>query len=206
MLGAFVFVLAASAGIVVAGPIPYPNAGTPNPVTYTFTASATGDVTGYFAGSGAAYDEQVGLLDNGVLTPAGYGLDDHSSVVGQTFDFGHVTAGDTLVFVDHVFDTAGYVYSDPSLNVPYDDNGVDGHNHVYSTPALAGLVYSGSPAGTYVAFEDLKFPYSDFNYFDDTFIFTDVATHTSVPDSASTLALLGIGIAGICLLRRRVLA
>jgi len=199
--------LASSAGVALAGPIPYPSSGTPNSTTYTFTAAATGDVIAYFAGSGASYDEQVGMLDNGVLTAAGFGLDDHSSVVGQSFDFGPVTAGDTLVFVDHVFNTAGYVYSDPSLNVPYDIDGSDGHNHVYSTSATLGQVYAGSPAGTYVAFEDLKFPDSDFNYFDDTFIFTDVSTVTNtVPDGVPTLALLGLGVAGICLLRRRVLA
>jgi hypothetical protein len=195
------------ATIAQAGPIPYPDVGSPNPVSYVFTAAATGDVVAYFAGSGAAYDEQVGLLDNGVLTAAGFGLDDHSSTVGQVFDFGPVTAGDSLVFVDQINNgsSIGYVYSDPSLNVPYDINGSDGHNHVYSTSAAAGQVYSGSPAGTYVAFEDLPFPDSDFNYFDDTFIFTDVATVThTVPDGVSTLALLGASFAAILALRRRV--
>jgi len=203
--------MAGTAGIARAGgPIPYPSVGTPNPVTYTFTASATGDVIGYFAGSGAAYDEQVGMLDNGVLTAAGFGLDDHSSSLGQAFDFGTVTAGDTLVFVDQIeaggdgTPVTGYVYSDPADNVSYDYSGVTNHNHIYSTSASAGEVYGGSPAGTYVAFEDLRFPYSDYNYFDDTFVFTDVSTvEGRVPDGASTLALLGASIAALLVLRRR---
>ena len=43
-LSAFALSLAAlGASHAVAGTIPYPNFGTPNPVTYTFTATATGD-------------------------------------------------------------------------------------------------------------------------------------------------------------------
>src|SRR6185312_12756929 len=45
-----------------AGVIPYPDAHTPNPITYTFTAAATGDVTAYFAGTAAQYSEQLGML------------------------------------------------------------------------------------------------------------------------------------------------
>jgi hypothetical protein len=198
------FAFTAIAGISLAGPIPYPNSGTVNATTYSFTASATGDVVAYFGGSGASFDEQVGLLDNGVLTAAGFGLDDHSTAVGAAFDFGPVTAGDSLVFVDRINGT-GFVYSDPSLNGPYDAPGTLNDNHIYSTAAVAGQVFSGSPAGTYVGFEDLSFPNSDFNYFDDTFVFTNVSTTTSgVPDGASTLALLGASIAAIFALRRRV--
>jgi hypothetical protein len=181
--------------------IPYPNAGTPNPVTYSFTAAATGDVIGYFGGSGAGYTEEVGLLDNGVLTPAGLGLNDHTSAVGQMFDFGSVTAGDTLIFEDYVFDNAAAVYSVPSMNVAYDslDGGgsVANHNHVYSVAASANEVYAGSPAGTYVAFEDLAFPNSDYNYFDDTFVFTNVATQRSVPDDSPTILLVALALVAL---------
>ncbi len=181
--------------------IPYPNSGTPNPVTYVFTAAATGDVVGYFGGSGAGYTEEVGLLDNGVLTPSGLGLNDHSSAVGDSFDFGHVTAGDTLVFEDYIFDNSAAVYSDPSMNIAYDsiDGGgsVPNHNHVYSVAASANEVYAGSPAGTYVAFEDLPFPNSDYNYFDDTFVFTDVATQRSVPEDSPTVLLVALALVAL---------
>jgi hypothetical protein len=203
-VSATVIGLAGAAGIAHAGAIPYPDSGTPNPVFYSFTATSTGEVDAYFAGSGASYDEQVGLFINGVLSSAGWGLDDHSSTVGQVFDMGDVTAGDTLVFADMVANTDGTVYSDPSLNVPYDAVGTINNNHVYSTSATAGQVSSLIPAGTYVAFEDLPFPGSDFNYFDDTFVFTNVSTTTNgVPDASATLSLLGLGVGALAAARRK---
>ena len=181
--------------------VPYPDVGTPNPTTYAFTAAATGDIVGYFAGSTASFNEEVGLIADGVPT-GGFGLDDHSSSIGQSFDFGPVTAGETLVFEDYVFNESEGVYSDPSMNIAYDSidggGGVANHNHIYSVAVTAGEVYSGSPAGTYVAFEDLPFPGSDYNYFDDTFIFTNVATVThGLPDVSSTFVLAALAIAAV---------
>lgn len=207
VFGAVAFSLVAGTSKLSAQ-IPYPNIGTPNPVTYTFTAAATGDITAYFAGSGASYDEQLGMLDNGVLTASGFGLDDHSSTIGESFNLGSVTAGDVLTFVvDVTSPNLGDIYSNPALNTSYDLNGSKGHNHIYSQPYTAGEIpaFGAIPTGTYVAFEDLQFPDSNFNYFDETYVFTDVATTTSTaPDATSSLALLGMGFAGLTMLRRRL--
>jgi hypothetical protein len=181
--------------------IPYPNSGMYNPVTYTFTATTTGDIVAYFAGSGASFDNQLGLLVNGVQQ-GGFGLDDHTSNVGDSFDFGSVTAGSTLVFILNNLTLGKMAYSDPSLNVAYDDPGETiGHNHIYSTAYTAtSPIFAGVPPGVYVAFEDLPFPNSDFNYNDETFVFTNVSM--TVPEP-STFALLGLGAGGLAAIVRR---
>src|SRR5665213_400200 len=205
--------------------IPYGNAGTPNPTVYTFTATASGDITAYFGGSSAGYDTEIGMLVNGVPTGI-IGLDDHSSTGGQSLNLGFASAGSTLVF-ELINNSLGLTaYSDASLSLHYDVAGetANGHNHVYSTMYTRAGDIGGSlpiplsaniPVGTYVAFEDLPFNgfgasvvnNSDFDYNDETFIFTDVSTTTStVPDSGSSLTLLGIGFTGIGLLRRRLCA
>ena len=207
--------------------IPYSNIGTPNPVIYNFTATASGNITAYFAGDNAGYDTDIGLLVNGVSTGI-TGLDDHSTAVGTSLNLGFAAAGSTLTFVLINNSIGMDAYSNPSLNVnTYDVPGetANGHNHVYSTAYTGtvpvpipggGTIPTGViPAGTYVAFEDAQFNggtpgqvinglmNSDFDYNDETFIFTDVTTRTGVPDSASSLTLLSIGFAGLSLLRRR---
>jgi hypothetical protein len=169
--------------------ITYSQIGSENSEAYSFTASSTGDLTAYFAGSNAAFENQIGLLVNGVSTGL-VGLNNHTSSIGQSFSLGHVKAGDVLTFVDYVTNYATW-YSNPLLN-----NG-DG-NHIYSTTAAAGSAFVGSPAGTYVGFEDLIFPNSDFNYFDHAFIFT-VA---SVPEP-STWAMMTFGFLGVGFLAYR---
>ncbi len=189
--------------LVQADAIPYPNSGTPNPVTYTFTAVSTGNITAYFVGgSGADYENQLGLLINGVPSAAGFGLDNHASLIGASFVLGNVTAGDNLTFVLHNLTLQDYAYSDPARNTSYDTNGSVGHNHVYSTPYTAtSPKFAGVPVGTYVAFEDLRFPSSDFNYNDESFVFTNVATST-VPEPI-TMLLLGSGLIGLWGVRRK---
>ena len=183
--------------------IPYPSAGSYNATTYSFTASATGNVIAYIVGGfTAAYQNQIGLLDNGVLTSAGYGLDNHTSTLGTSFDLGTVTKGDTLTFVLNNLTLGAKAYSNPALNVGYDlSTDTIGHNHIYSTAYTAtSPLLDSAPTGTYVAFEDLRFPASDFNYNDESFIFTDVST--AVPEPATwAFMLIGVGAVGYALRR-----
>jgi hypothetical protein len=187
--------------------IPYPDTGSYNPVTYTFTAAADGDLVAFIVGGfTASYENQLGVLVNGVAQ-GGFGLDNHSSSSGDSFDFGAVHAGDSLVFVLNNLTLGALAYSDPSLNAAYDDPSyTGGHNHIYSTPYTATPPIGAVPPGTYVAFEDLQFPNSDFNYNDESFVFTNVGatTHGGVPEPAAwALMLLGFGGVG-AVLRRRV--
>jgi hypothetical protein len=184
--------------------IPY--AGGYNATTYSFTAASTGDLVAYFAGSTATFDNQLGALDNGVQI-GGYALDDKSSTVGQSYDFGHVNAGDHLVFVLHDLTLGKDAYSDPSMNLSYDDGPAsgttNGHNHIYSTAYTATSPKLGSiPAGTFVSFEDLPLPDSDYNYNDENFVFVDVAARVGVPEPATWLMLI-LGVAMIGLAARR---
>lgn len=186
---AAILALAANAQAV---PTPYSPPGTPNGVTYTFTAASTGTLIAYFAGSTAAYTNEITMLVNGIATGI-QGLNNHTSAYGAQLNFGSVTLGDTLVFelVNLSPGGIGPWYSKQSMNS-------DGVNHVYSA-AYGGDI--SVPAGTFVAFEDLPRG-GDFNYRDESFVFTNVATATNIPEPAS-LALLGLGIAGIAIGRRK---
>ena len=87
----------------------------------TLLAGATGEIIAYFAGGGAAFDLQLGLLVNGVDTGV-FGLDNKTSMIGQSLPLGHANAGAALTFV--LNNTDGDIikkaYSDPTMNVSYD--------------------------------------------------------------------------------------
>ncbi|QAU42677.1 pyruvate-binding protein [Bradyrhizobium guangdongense] len=179
----------ATAGLILALATPaeadviYPNPGTENPTTYTFTSTSNGVLSAYFYGSGASFTESLGLLVNG--QDRGTALENQSSAYGQSYDFGKVTIGDTLVFYIDVKTTGYTYYSDIKMNS-------DGVNHVYST------AFNGDgtiPKGTYVGFEDLSLHqtgWTDNNYTDEQFVFTI----TAVPEP-STWAMMILGFAGI---------
>ena len=192
--------------------IPYPGSGSYNPVTYTFTATGSGDVVAYIVGGfSAGYENRIGLLVNGVDTGT-YGLVNHSSSVGDSLNFGAVNAGDTLTFVLDNLSLGQKAYSDASLNGGYDLLGwTGGHNHVYSTGYTAtSPLFAGVPTGTYVAFEDLQFGGSDYNYDDESFVFTNatlIPGGPGVPEPAAwALMLLGFGAIGLMARRGRALA
>jgi hypothetical protein len=186
--------LSASAFSAIAAPAPYANIGTENTIEYSFTAIETGDITAYFVSKGGAeFVDTLSISINGVDTGIS-GLTNQTSVYGQSLNFGHANAGDSVVFSIRVADLGKTFYSDKSLNI-------DGINHVYST------AYSGDefiPAGLYVAFEDLKGPYfpQDFNYRDLQIVVSNV--HAPVVPVPAAAWLFGSALAGLAgVVRRR---
>ena len=213
------FALLASAPMLRADNLPYGNPGTVAPTT-ALTATATGEITGYFYGSAAGGSDYVRLLDVTSGYTSRFLLDNHTTAPGASVNFGAVTAGDSLVFElvnSDVETTDGY--KNFSTLGPIDPNArvnqyimaseaaysFDGINHAYVT-AFSGDPALDIPSGTYLGMEDLPAYVSDLDYNDTQFVFTDVSA-TSVTPEPSSLALLGTGVLGMAgaLRRRRAL-
>ncbi|HEY6376284.1 MAG TPA: PEP-CTERM sorting domain-containing protein [Edaphobacter sp.] len=192
--------LAAGSLFAAADTIPYGNAGTIASQS-TLTAASTGSITGYFVSQSAGDDDSIRMIDVNTGWVSDYFFANHSTAVGATADFGHVNAGDTLVFELYNYSTGQLFASDGS-------HSVDGVNHAYTTDFAGGILNGTSfGAGTFVGMEDLPNGSSDFDYNDDAFIFTNVASvgdPSPVPEPSSLL-LLGTGALGAAGALRRKL-
>ena len=172
-----------------AGDIPYPNVGTQNPTTYTFTA--TGDtVTFSWVGSVADDTDVVGLFQNGTQV-GGWVFSNQpnpgAQPQGATTTF-NVTTGEQYQLAMWNQTTGDIFYSSPLSANP------DSANHVYAVQAAADAVYTGSPSGIYVGFEDLTAAQgTDWDYNDSQIIVTGGLSVTPGPTP-------GAGLAGLALL------
>lgn len=173
----------------------YPSPGSFNLADYSFTAVADGDVIAYFGGHTAGYTNWLRLEVNGVDTGL-EGLNNQTSSLGQSFNFGAVSAGDMLVFKIRVANTGEYFYSKQNLNP-------DDLTHIYSASYAGGDW--GIPAGVYVGFEDL-YGGGDRDYDDLRFVFTNVGGgEVAVPEPATWAMLItGFGLIGAVARRRRM--
>jgi hypothetical protein len=192
--------------------IPYPNSGTVAP-TNVFTATASGEVDGYFVGKGSAGAlDYLQMIDVTTNTSSGLLFDNQTSTPGQEASFGNVTAGDLLEF--QIFDASEVASGYPNGLVFSSNpaNDYDGVNHAYAaTWVLGNPIDPSIPSGVYIGMEDLpaapftSSPYgsSDLNYQDDQAVFTDV-TVTPTPEPGN-LYLLGIGLLSLAGVARRKL-
>lgn len=192
---AMAIALSAYAMSASAAPVPYADAGTENPIEYSFTAAQTGDIVAYFVGKGGAgYINTLSISINGVETGTS-GLNNQTSAYGDSINFGHANAGDTIVFSLYVSDLNRTWSSTKS-------NNIDGVNHVYSSSFAGDQVI---PAGLYVAFEDLKGHDADFNYLDEQFVVANVTNGRDTPEVPVPAAawLMGSGLLGLAGVARR---
>lgn len=180
---------------VFADTLSYANVGTQAQAA-TFHATQTGTITAYFIGARAEYSSVIGMAVNGA--PVGiWGLNNHSSAVGQALVLGNVHAGDVIDFNLFVTNTNQTWSSDAALNL-------DHFNHVYATSYVGDQFV---PAGTFVGFEDLLGG-GDRDYDDIEFVFTNTAAAfqapapPSVPEPA-TMSLFGLGLASLTVLRKK---
>ena len=190
--------------------ISYPNVGQLAPAN-TLTASATGTIMGYFAGSDAGDNDTIELWDTTQNTFSGFLLPNHSSTVGAPTTFLSVNAGDNLVFILSN-DSTGQLEDSVNNNGTPSTFSTDGYNHAFTTLYTGGI--SGLPVGltgTFVGMEDLAvtglnpLTGSDLDYNDDTFVFTDIASTAPTPEP-STFALFGTGLLGAAGALRRKFA
>lgn len=177
-----------------AGTIPYPNTGSINSDTYTFSAGSTGTLTAYFYASTAADTEYLNIYDVSSGASITNIFNNHTTATGTTATLA-VNAGDTLVFTVNDTTSGHTISSVSSANA-------DSAEHIYSTAFAGGNINvatnsgQGSafiPAGTYIGFEDTLMGSSDKNYADEQFVFTNVATEVPEP---TTLLVLGTALVG----------
>ncbi|MEI9977807.1 MAG: PEP-CTERM sorting domain-containing protein [Edaphobacter sp.] len=204
-----------SAATSLAATIPYQNVGQLAP-TSIFTASATGTVTAYFAGSNASDNDTIELWDVTQNTTSGFLLPNHSSTVGVATTMLSVNKNDVLVFILNNVSAGQFEDSLSNHGAPTATS-ADGYNHAYGTAytgGIAGIPDSLIGTGTYVGMEDLAvtglspLTGSDLDYNDDTFIFTDIGlvSDPAPTPEPSTIALLGTGLLGAAGIIRRKFA
>jgi hypothetical protein len=175
----------------------YPDAGTPNTQEYTFTATTSGDVTAYYAGTptNPTDTDVLGMEVNDVETGI-TGLTNHGSTIGQSLDLGYATAGATLTFLIINQTIGDTFYSNPALNT-------GGYNQIYSTD------FSGSsslPAGVFLGFGDVPDDSPYFDYAATNFVLTNATMEPAspVPLPATTwLMLSGLGGLGALIRKRK---
>ncbi|MCC8995754.1 MAG: PEP-CTERM sorting domain-containing protein [Nitrosomonas sp.] len=184
----FLFVSTFSIVAVKANPLLYPQMGSPNTQTYSFTAATTGEIGGYFLGSSADYTNTVSLLVNGVITPeSSSGLfNNHTSNFGDYVVFGHANAGDVLTFQIKVADTGQTWSSDLSKNS-------DHLNHLFSKSYSGDADSSLLPAGAYLGFEDIQGG-GDLDYNDEAFFVTNVNVSPVPEPETYAMLLIGLGL------------
>jgi hypothetical protein len=185
---------------------PYNNVGAPDSATNIVYTGANGaGIIGYFYGASASDTDNVSVYDAtaGVFLSNQHSFNNKTTAVGASvlFTSGLLKNGDVLVFDLYNSSFAGDTLSSNPSTSP------DGDSHAYFSAFDGNIAGVGTVDGTYVGMEDLPASVSDFDYNDDTFVFTDVTVGDPTPaPEPSTFALLGTGLLGAAGVLRRKFA
>jgi len=164
-----------------------------NPLTYTVTPTGN-TVTFTFYSSSAADTDYVGLFQGGSQVGS-WVLNNQTSSQGQSATF-NVTAGQPVVLAEWNSTTNTQFFSIPGLNP-------DGDQHAYLANINAGPLFTGSPAGYYVGWEDLAaFQGGDFDYNDTQIIVTGVLATPGPTPGVGLAGLAALALFGAARLRR----
>ena len=122
-------------------------------------------------------------------------LNNQTSSQGQSATF-NVTAGQPVVLAEWNSTTNTQFFSIPGLNP-------DGDQHAYLANVNAGQLFTGSPAGYYVGWEDLAaFQGGDFDYNDTQIIVSGVLATPGPTPGVGLAGLAALALFGAARLRR----
>ncbi len=195
---------------------PYSNVNHPittsSPVTYSGANGLAGGITAYFYSVSAGDTDTISVYDASqgtFLSPTNAFNNQASGTIGSSvvFDSASLHNGDTLYFVLSNQQIPGIFSSD--AHSADAEGSTDGYDHAYITPFSGTIGSYGTIVGTYVGMEDLPSGSSDWDYNDDTFVFTNTTSPKGDPSPTpepSTFALLGTGLLGAAGALRRKFA
>ena len=156
----------------------YTPQGTPSPAAYTFVGTGA-DVVATFVGGSAGDTSVLEMSVNGgpyILST----INNQSSGIGETYDFGFVAAGTVITFAILNEDTGSTLSSNAALNA-------DGDQHVWAFNYTQGtLGFTNIDSGLALNFKDvLAAQGSDWDYNDFQVVVTGAVNQTPLPSSAT---------------------